>query len=188
MLVLEKQCSKCLQILPSDMFGKNPGHKGGLESRCRKCRSQARKQYASEQNFRRREVAKQKKQEFNQLAKHSIYFFASAFKPEHVKIGYTSNLYKRVQHLLNGTSGDLLLIALLKADDAADELSYHRKFDCLRIDYTEWFMAKSPLIKFISSLDQSLAHQSFDLLPPTQQSRLIIPPVELWIDSLPFLG
>ena len=188
MLLLEKQCSKCKQMLPSTMFVKDAKNKDGLYGQCRNCTARQKEQNSSHANQRKRERNKEKKQNFNAIVPHSIYFFASSFKPEHVKIGYTSNLFTRTQALLNATSGSLFLIALLKVDGPDDELLYHRQFDKFRISYTEWFEAKAPLIKFISSLDQSLAHASIEVLPPTHQSRIVIPRIEAWIDSLPFLG
>ena len=188
MLLLEKQCTKCKQMLPSTMFPKHSQRKDGLYSHCRNCNAETHKQTSSRENKRKRERNKEKKQNFNAIVPHSIYFFASCYKPEHIKIGYTSNLFQRTQAFLNATSGSLFLIALLKVDGPDDELLYHRQFDHLRIRHTEWFEAKAPLIKFISSLDQSLAHASIEVLPPTHQSRITIPRIEDWIDSLPFLG
>ena len=45
MPLLEKQCSKCKQVLPFENFSKNPSTPDGLRSNCRKCDAQRRKQW-----------------------------------------------------------------------------------------------------------------------------------------------
>lgn len=185
MLTLDKKCSKCGKLLPSTMF-----HRDGtkLLNHCRDCEAKRKAANAASRNKTSAQRIKKKKEVFNTITKHSIYFVASSFKPEHVKIGHTSNLYHRVSSFLNATSGDLLLLALLEVESYRDELIYHREFENLRIANTEWFVAKSSLIRFLSSLDQAVARKSLITLTTGQQSRIIIPNIEHWISSLPFLG
>jgi hypothetical protein len=186
MLLLEKKCSKCGRMLPVEMFHKNGGSR--LRSHCRDCDAQRSMARSASKKQVDSQSLKQRKEAFNAVAKHSIYFIASSFKPEHVKIGHTSNLHQRMMKFLCGTSGNILLLSLVEAESYRDELPYHRKFQNLRIGDTEWFMAKSPLLRFLSSLDQYIAYQSLSVLTPSQQSRIIIPSIDSWIDSLPFLG
>lgn len=184
MLLLEKKCSQCGRLLSTEMFHKDGGR---LKSACRDCAAKRKKANAARANKASAQHLRKKKEIFNAVAEHSIYFIASPFKPEHVKIGYTSNIYRRINSFLNATSGDLLLLSLLQVNGLFDELPYHRKFQDLRIGDTEWFIAKSSLIQFVSSLDQHVARQSLTALTKGQQSRVVVPNIEHWIDSLPFL-
>lgn len=168
------------------MFAKDASKASGLKSWCRSC--VAKKENRPQRAMQEREKYHKAKEDFRQLTEHSVYFIASPYKPEHVKIGYTSNLRKRFKDFLAATSGRLLLLCLLPVDGPDQELSFHRQFDHLRIQNTEWFVAKSPILRFLSSSDQSLAKKATSLLTQGQQSRIVIPPIERYIDFIPFIG
>lgn len=179
-----KQCSKCKLLLPGERFAKDPSSKSGLRSACRTCAKQTRPYKARADSERARYA--NKKQAFNKIAKHSIYFIAHPHKPEHIKIGYTSNLSVRFKNFLAATSGRILLLALIETNSPENELAYHRQFESLRIGTTEWFLAKAPLLRFLSSLDQFIAHQAISTLTQGQQSRIVVPSIDFYIDKLPF--
>ena len=42
---LEKQCSKCKQVLPIDNFSRNPSTSDGIRSSCKKCEAKRREQW-----------------------------------------------------------------------------------------------------------------------------------------------
>lgn len=181
-----KLCSRCRLILPFHEFTKSPSGKSGYRSQCRKCEKRYRLINRDRHNSQNKARKDEAKQAFRQITPHSIYFIASPYKLNHVKIGYTSNPRKRFQDFLSATSGRLLLLALIEASSPDEELSFHRLFDSLRIGNTEWFEAKAPLLRYLSSLDQSLAFSTMKVLTTNQQSRIIIPPIDYYIDKLPF--
>lgn len=45
MLLLEKQCSCCKQVLPVEMFHKNRGRRDGMNSQCKACKSRGHAAY-----------------------------------------------------------------------------------------------------------------------------------------------
>ena len=45
MHLLEKQCSKCKQVLPVEKFSRNPSTSDGLRSSCKKCQAQYARQW-----------------------------------------------------------------------------------------------------------------------------------------------
>lgn len=173
-----KRCSKCGNHLPLQEFGRDRHSFDGLKHWCRACRAiSASKRQANKRNH------------FHSLVPAGIYFIANQYKPEHVKIGFTTSFYSRLKGHLCSTSGQLLLLSLIEAESQEAEYLLHQQFKNLRINpESEWFLAKSSLLSFLSSLNQSLAHKSISVLTPYQQSRVIVPPIEHYIDAVPFLG
>ena len=173
-----KRCLKCGNHLPLQNFGRDRWEKDGLKQWCRACRAiSASKRRANKKNL------------FHNLAPACVYFIANQYKPEHVKIGFTTSFYTRFKEHLCSTSGQLLLLSLIEAESQETEYLLHQQFENLRINPgSEWFLAKSSLLSFLSSLNQSLAHKSISVLTPYQQSRIIVPLMEHYIDAVPFLG
>lgn len=175
--LVTKCCLKCRKHLPLTEFGLDRHASDGLKRWCKKCRAiSAGKRTAN------------KLTHFQNIASATVYFIANEYKPEHVKIGFTTSFYSRFKDHLCSTSGQLLLLSLISVESQEEEYTLHQKFKNLRINpESEWFLAKSPLLSHLSTLDQSLAHQTMKVLTPYQQSRIIIPPIYQYIDLVPFL-
>jgi len=173
-----KRCSKCQRYLPLSQFSTDRHKTDGLRTHCKSC-------CAIAHNTR----TQNKKNDFQDIVSAGVYFIANEHKIEHLKIGFTTNIYRRFKDHLCSTSGKLLLLSVLDVQDKEPEYLLHQQFKNLRINpESEWFLAKSSLLSFLSSLNQSLAHKSISVLTPYQQSRIIVPPIERYIDAVPFLG
>ena len=172
-----KYCSKCGKNLPLSNFSRDRNTPSGLKYWCRSCRSK--------DNCNRSD---KRKNAFNKITSAAVYFIANEYKPEHIKIGFTASFSNRFRDHFCSTSGKILLLALIQAKTSETEFTLHQQFKHLRIDqYSEWFLAKESLLSYLSTLDQSLAHQSIASFTAPQKSRVIIPPIPSYIDQLPFL-
>jgi len=172
-----KYCSKCGKNLPLSSFSRDRHTASGLKHWCKSCRSKD-----------NRERENKRKILFNEITSAAVYFIANEYKPEHIKIGFTSSFSSRFKDHFCSTSGKILLLALIEAETSETEYTLHQQFKHLRIDqYSEWFLAKGSLLSHLSALDQSIAHQSIASFTPPQKSRILIPHIPSYIDQLPFL-
>jgi len=175
--LVTRQCGRCDEFLPFSMFTTNKAKKLGIESWCKKCDAE-----------RKRNRHKQSKAKFNDIATGVVYFIVNEYKLEHVKIGFTTHFADRFKNLFTGMSGKLLLLAIVSSETDDLERSLHRQFAHLRVSNdSEWFWAKTELLHCLSTLNQDLAFQSLDLLPTNKQSRVVVPLIEEYIHHLPFL-
>ncbi len=175
--LIAKYCSKCKQHLPISEFTLDRHSLDGLKQWCKACRS------FSEQKRRDK-----KRTSFQSITSAAIYFIANEYKLEHIKIGFTTSFYSRFKDHLCSTSGNILLLSLIEATSKEDEYLLHQQFKPFQINPEgEWFLAKAPILRHLSTLDQSLAHQAASVLTPCQKSRIIVPTISHYIDALPFL-
>jgi predicted GIY-YIG superfamily endonuclease/DNA-directed RNA polymerase subunit RPC12/RpoP len=87
-----KQCIKCKQILPLEMFGKDKSRKDGLHYRCKECSSKANQQFRSDNPEYYKQWAKTIESPY-----HIVYLI-----PAHNYVGVTKNPYTRMRHHHNG--------------------------------------------------------------------------------------
>lgn len=83
-----------------------------------------------------------------------IYFIKQG---DYVKIGYTSNIQKRIAQLQTSSPNRLKLIGLIDGT-LDDESEYHRRFSHLRGN-GEWFVHTQGLDNFINALNKDLMYK-----------------------------
>jgi hypothetical protein len=189
-----KICSQCKVLLSFSAFGKDSKASDGLKSACKACRRQAALNYSRPSrsgNTVSQDKGRQRNQKYTRnihdvIGRHIIYYIANPVDPSLIKIGYSASLYYRFETFLTAIP-KLFLLALSHVDSPKQEVYLHRQFAELRSE-GEWFLAKTPLLQHLDSLDQSLAHQCIPLLTPSHQKRVVVPDKHQFIDSLPFLG
>ena len=188
-----KQCSQCQNFKSIDFFGNYSYSSDGLRAYCKQCDQIMGRKYRQslppsqrENKNKQRSARKIKDNQIihRNLGNHLIYYIAHPAQPHLVKIGYSSSFHSRLAAFLT-SSPKLLLVALSQVHDKQVENELHWRFDPLRYE-GEWFIAKSPLLQHLDSLDSSIAQQCVSLLPSDYQRRIIVPSKYQFVDMVPF--
>jgi hypothetical protein len=116
------------------------------------------KEFAKKERKRHKDIEKMTIHKNDKESKDRVYFVQAG---EYIKIGYTSNIQKRLDSLQTGQPLEIKCLCLIKGDRRV-ESSLHKKFGEYRVR-REWFSMSDELMQYIQTLKDNDMDLSFEV-------------------------
>lgn len=116
------------------------------------------KEFARKERKRKKDIENSTVHKNNKASKDRVYFVKAG---EYIKIGYTSNIQKRLDSLQTGSPVKIECLCLINGDRRT-ESNLHKKFAKYRV-LREWFEMADELLKYIQTLKDTGMDISYEV-------------------------